>query len=125
MIDHTTARRHHNGDRSRIGPGNWAKNGAIGSGILPLSFFGPTGFRTRLIPERLLGGFERTTWRVVTADTAARTASRGPKLDISARMRGMAILNRRTASSRHSTACQALEITQSRNRWGPACGGTS
>jgi DNA helicase-2/ATP-dependent DNA helicase PcrA len=45
--------------------------------------------RTRFIPEKLLGLFERTTWPVVSADTAARTASQGPKLDISARMRGM------------------------------------
>jgi DNA helicase-2/ATP-dependent DNA helicase PcrA len=45
--------------------------------------------RTRFIPEKLLGRFERTTWPVVTADTATRTASRGPKLDISARMRGL------------------------------------
>jgi DNA helicase-2/ATP-dependent DNA helicase PcrA len=45
--------------------------------------------RTRFIPEKLLGLFERTTWPVVTTDTAARTASQGPKLDISARMRGM------------------------------------
>jgi DNA helicase-2/ATP-dependent DNA helicase PcrA len=45
--------------------------------------------RTRFIPEKLLGRFERTTWPVVTADTAARTASRGPKPDIGARMRGM------------------------------------
>jgi DNA helicase-2/ATP-dependent DNA helicase PcrA len=46
-------------------------------------------FRTRLIPEKLLGLFERTTWPVVSAGTAVRTASQGPKLDISARMRGM------------------------------------
>jgi len=45
--------------------------------------------RTRFIPEKLLGLFERTTWPVVWAGTAARTASQGPKLDISARMRGM------------------------------------
>src|SRR4029077_19778444 len=45
--------------------------------------------RTRFIPEELLGLFERTTWPVVSADTAARMTSRGPKLDISARTRGM------------------------------------
>jgi len=60
--------------------------------------------RTRFIPKKLLGLFERTTWPVVSADTAARTASQGPKPDS---MRGgcgdrtYRSLNRRTASSRH------------------------
>ena len=45
--------------------------------------------RTRFIPEKLLGLFERTAWPVVPAGTAARTASQGPKVDIGARMRGM------------------------------------
>ena len=45
--------------------------------------------RTRFIPEKLLDLFERTTWPVVPADVAARTASQGPKLGIGARMRGM------------------------------------
>jgi DNA helicase-2/ATP-dependent DNA helicase PcrA len=45
--------------------------------------------RTRFIPEKLLGLFERMTWPVVSADTAARTSSEGPKLDIGARMWGM------------------------------------
>jgi len=40
--------------------------------------------RTRFIPEKLLGLFERTTWPVVSADTTARTASQGPKPDIRA-----------------------------------------
>jgi DNA helicase-2/ATP-dependent DNA helicase PcrA len=45
--------------------------------------------RSRFIPEKLLGLFERTTWPVVPAGTAARPASQGPKVDIGARMRGM------------------------------------
>jgi hypothetical protein len=45
--------------------------------------------RTRFIPEKLLGLFERTKWLVISADTAARAASQGPKLDISARKREM------------------------------------
>jgi DNA helicase II / ATP-dependent DNA helicase PcrA len=45
--------------------------------------------RTHFIPEKPLGLFERTIWPVVSADTAARMASQGPKLEISARMRGM------------------------------------
>ena len=45
--------------------------------------------RTRFIPEKLLGLFERTTWPVVPAGSAARTAGQGPKLDIGARMHGM------------------------------------
>jgi hypothetical protein len=40
--------------------------------------------RTHFIPEKLLGLFERTIWPVVSADTAARTASQGPKPDIRA-----------------------------------------
>jgi hypothetical protein len=35
--------------------------------------------RTRFIPEQLFGRFERTTWPVVSADTAARTASQRAK----------------------------------------------
>ncbi|MBX9648295.1 MAG: ATP-dependent helicase [Xanthobacteraceae bacterium] len=45
--------------------------------------------RTRFIPEKLLGLFERTAWPVVAAGAAARSASQGPKVDIGARMRGM------------------------------------
>src|ERR1700676_2825194 len=45
--------------------------------------------RTRFIPEKLLGLFERTSWPIVPAGTAARTPGQGPKLDIGARMRGM------------------------------------
>jgi DNA helicase-2/ATP-dependent DNA helicase PcrA len=45
--------------------------------------------RTRFIPEKLLGLFERTAWPVVPAGVAARAAGQGPKVDIGARMRGM------------------------------------
>ncbi|MEH2553656.1 hypothetical protein V1286_001185 [Bradyrhizobium algeriense] len=45
--------------------------------------------RTRFIPEKLLGLFERTAWLLAPAGTAARTAGQGPTLDIGARMRGM------------------------------------
>ena len=45
--------------------------------------------RTRFIPEKLLGLFERTAWPLAPAGTTARAASQGPKLDIGARMRGM------------------------------------
>jgi DNA helicase-2/ATP-dependent DNA helicase PcrA len=45
--------------------------------------------RTRFIPEKLLGLFERTAWPVVPAGNTARTAGQGPKVDIGARMRGM------------------------------------
>src|SRR3954465_14919710 len=45
--------------------------------------------RTRFIPEKLLGLFERTAWPVVAAGAPARSASEGPKVDIGARMRGM------------------------------------
>src|SRR6202795_753942 len=37
--------------------------------------------RTRFIPEKLLGLFERTSWPVATADAAARSASQGPRID--------------------------------------------
>jgi DNA helicase-2/ATP-dependent DNA helicase PcrA len=45
--------------------------------------------RTRFIPEKLLGLFERTTWPLAAAGAAARASAQGPKLDIGARMRGM------------------------------------
>jgi DNA helicase-2/ATP-dependent DNA helicase PcrA len=45
--------------------------------------------RTRFIPEKLLGLFERTAWPFVPAGTGARTAGPGPRVDIGARMRGM------------------------------------
>jgi DNA helicase-2/ATP-dependent DNA helicase PcrA len=45
--------------------------------------------RTRFIPEKLLGLFERTAWPVVATEAASRSASQEPKVDIGARMRGM------------------------------------
>ena len=45
--------------------------------------------RTRFIPEKLLGLFERAAWPVVPTGTEARSASQGPRVDIGARMRGM------------------------------------
>jgi len=45
--------------------------------------------RTRFIPDRLLGLFERTSWPLSATGTAARTASQGVRLDVGARMRGM------------------------------------
>jgi ATP-dependent DNA helicase UvrD/PcrA len=45
--------------------------------------------RTRFIPDRLLGLFERTTWPLATTDTAVRRASQKPRIDASARMRNM------------------------------------
>jgi DNA helicase II / ATP-dependent DNA helicase PcrA len=44
--------------------------------------------RTRFIPEKLLGLFERTNWPVASPG-AARGPSQGPRIDIGARMRGM------------------------------------
>jgi ATP-dependent DNA helicase UvrD/PcrA len=43
--------------------------------------------RTRFIPEKLLGLFERTAWPLTPA--GARPTSQGSKVDIGARMRGM------------------------------------
>jgi DNA helicase-2/ATP-dependent DNA helicase PcrA len=45
--------------------------------------------RTRFIPEKLLGLFDRTNWPTASADAAARGPSQGPRVDIGARMRGM------------------------------------
>ena len=45
--------------------------------------------RTRFIPDRLLGLFEKTTWPVAAVDVAARSANQGPRIDVGARMRGM------------------------------------
>jgi DNA helicase II / ATP-dependent DNA helicase PcrA len=45
--------------------------------------------RTRFIPDRLLGLFERTTWPLAIAGAAARPASQGPRIDVGARMRAM------------------------------------
>jgi len=43
--------------------------------------------RTRFIPERLLGLFERASWPAQAAAQSAR--SMGPRIDVGARMRGM------------------------------------
>ena len=45
--------------------------------------------RTRFIPDRLLGLFEKTVWPRAAAGVAARPASHGPRIDVGARMRGM------------------------------------
>jgi DNA helicase-2/ATP-dependent DNA helicase PcrA len=45
--------------------------------------------RTRFIPESLVRLFERTSWPGASSDPAAGNASRGPRIDIRARMRGM------------------------------------
>ena len=45
--------------------------------------------RTRFIPERLLGLFERTVWPLAVAGAAARPASQGPRIDVGARTRAM------------------------------------
>jgi DNA helicase II / ATP-dependent DNA helicase PcrA len=45
--------------------------------------------RTRFIPDRLLGLFEKTVWPLAVTGAAARAASQGPRIDVGARMRGM------------------------------------
>jgi DNA helicase-2/ATP-dependent DNA helicase PcrA len=45
--------------------------------------------RTRFIPEKLLGLFDRTNWPTASADSAVRGPSQGPPIDIGARLRGM------------------------------------
>jgi DNA helicase-2/ATP-dependent DNA helicase PcrA len=45
--------------------------------------------RTRFIPEKLLGLFERTTWPVVSSGPTVRNPSQGPRIDVGARVRGM------------------------------------
>ena len=45
--------------------------------------------RTRFIPDRLLGLFDKTVWPVAAAGPAARAGSQGPRIDVGARMRGM------------------------------------
>jgi DNA helicase-2/ATP-dependent DNA helicase PcrA len=45
--------------------------------------------RTRFIPDNLLLLFEKTTWPLAVASSAARAASQGPRIDVGARMRGM------------------------------------
>jgi DNA helicase II / ATP-dependent DNA helicase PcrA len=45
--------------------------------------------RTRFIPDRLLGLFEKTVWPLAVAGAAKRSASERPRIDVGARMRGM------------------------------------
>jgi DNA helicase-2/ATP-dependent DNA helicase PcrA len=45
--------------------------------------------RTRFIPDRLLGLFERTNWPAAAANAAARPASKGSRIGVGARLRGM------------------------------------
>jgi DNA helicase-2/ATP-dependent DNA helicase PcrA len=45
--------------------------------------------RTRFIPDRLLGLFERTSWPVAAPASPARASHQGPKIDVGARMRDM------------------------------------
>jgi DNA helicase II / ATP-dependent DNA helicase PcrA len=45
--------------------------------------------RTRFIPDRLLGLFEKTSWPPAAIGVAARTASQGPRIDVGARTRQM------------------------------------
>lgn len=45
--------------------------------------------RTRFIPPKLLGLFEKTSWPPAETSAAPRMASAGPRIDIAARMRGM------------------------------------
>jgi DNA helicase II / ATP-dependent DNA helicase PcrA len=45
--------------------------------------------RTRFIPDRLLGLFEKTSWPLSATGTTARAANKSVRLDVGARMRGM------------------------------------
>jgi DNA helicase II / ATP-dependent DNA helicase PcrA len=45
--------------------------------------------RTRFIPDRLLGLFERTIWPPAVTGAAARSASQSSRIDVGARMREM------------------------------------
>ena len=45
--------------------------------------------RTRFIPDRLLGLFEKTIWPLAVANSSARPGRQGPRIDVGARMRGM------------------------------------
>jgi DNA helicase II / ATP-dependent DNA helicase PcrA len=45
--------------------------------------------RTRFIPDRLLGQFERTSWPAASAAPSARAQGQAPKIDVGARMRNM------------------------------------
>jgi DNA helicase II / ATP-dependent DNA helicase PcrA len=68
--------------------------------------------RTRFIPEKLLGLFERITWPVVPAGTAARPASQGPKVDIGARMPQeiFHLLSRTVIGCQSRATCQAISL---------------
>jgi hypothetical protein len=46
-------------------------------------------YRTRFIPDGLLGLFERTAWPMGAPGSAVRSASEGVRVDVGARMRGM------------------------------------
>ena len=46
-------------------------------------------YRTRFIPDGLLGLFERTAWPMAVPGSAVRPASGGVRVDVGARMRGM------------------------------------
>ena len=70
------------------------RNGADGRELATARWGMPSSSKalmdaTKKRAEKLLGLFERTTWPVVPAGTAARPTSQGPKVDIGARMRGM------------------------------------
>jgi DNA helicase-2/ATP-dependent DNA helicase PcrA len=45
--------------------------------------------RTRFIPDRLLGLFEKILWPQIVGGAAARPAGQGARIDVGARMRGM------------------------------------
>src|SRR5262249_50752032 len=45
--------------------------------------------RTRFIPEKLLGLFERTNWPAAPSGAGTRWPSQGPRIDVGARVRGM------------------------------------
>jgi DNA helicase II / ATP-dependent DNA helicase PcrA len=45
--------------------------------------------RTRFIPDRLLGLFEKTSWPLSATGTAAGAAGKSVRVDVGARMRGM------------------------------------
>jgi DNA helicase II / ATP-dependent DNA helicase PcrA len=45
--------------------------------------------RTRFIPDKLLGLFERTNWPIEPPNTASRSQNQGLRVDIGARVRGM------------------------------------
>ena len=45
--------------------------------------------RTRFIPEKLLGLFERTSWPAISSAPTVRSPNQGPRIDIGARVRGM------------------------------------